>query len=62
MLNKSWHAILVRSWIHPVQANASENAETKLTDEELLAQMRCVLIPNHSISLWLTGESNRFLI
>lgn len=26
-----------------VQANASENTNTKLSDEELLAQMRCVL-------------------
>lgn len=57
MLNNPWHAILARSWIHLVQANASENAETKLTDEELLAQMRCVLIPNYSISLWLTEKS-----
>ena len=56
ILNNPWHAILARSWIHLVQANASENAETKLTNEELLAQMRCVLITNYSISLWLTEE------
>lgn len=48
----------MRFWIPPVQANASEDAETKLTDEELLAQMRCVLMPpNYRISFWLTEES-----
>ncbi|KAL9711697.1 hypothetical protein Ac2012v2_004769 [Leucoagaricus gongylophorus] len=33
-----------------VQANASEDAETKLTDEELLAQMRTILLAGHETS------------
>lgn len=33
-----------------VQANASENAEMKLTDEELLAQMRTILLAGHETS------------
>jgi len=33
-----------------VQANASENEEAKLTDEELLAQMRTILLAGHETS------------
>ncbi|KXN90138.1 Cytochrome P450 4A4 [Leucoagaricus sp. SymC.cos] len=33
-----------------VQANASENSETRLTDEELLAQMRTILLAGHETS------------
>ncbi|TFK74528.1 cytochrome P450 [Pluteus cervinus] len=33
-----------------IKANASENAETKLTDEEMLAQMRTILLAGHETS------------